>query len=94
AALEKKNARLEQEALKRQAEEEVYALQLQKERCFKARGDLMKEIDLAHEQEALVYLQEIRADPDMLVFRDRYGSTLLHEACSRGMKQLALAVLH
>ena len=26
---------------------------------------------------------QIRADPDMLVFRDRYGSTLLHEApCS------------
>mmetsp|Transcript_12901 Transcript_12901/g.27941 ORF Transcript_12901/g.27941 Transcript_12901/m.27941 type:complete len:545 (-) Transcript_12901:34-1668(-) len=93
AALEKKNARLEQEALKRQAQERIDALRLQKERCLKAREDLMKEIDLAHEDEALGFLEEIRADPDMLISHDRYGSTLLHEACSRGMKHLALAVL-
>ncbi|CAE7684891.1 unnamed protein product [Symbiodinium sp. CCMP2456] len=93
AALEKKKSRLEQEALKQQAQERIDALRLQKERCLKAREDLMKEIDLAHEEEALGFLEEIRADPDMLISHDRYGSTLLHEACSRGMKQLALAVL-
>ncbi|CAE7248873.1 mycA [Symbiodinium natans] len=93
AALEKKNARLEQETLKRQAQDRIDALRLQKERCLQARADLMKEIDLAHEQEALTFLEEIRTDPEMLISHDRYGSTLLHEACSRGMKQLASAVL-
>lgn len=57
---------------------------LKKERCVQARCDLIQAVKVAHEEDALQYLEEMRGHIDMLVATDKYGSTLLHEACSRG----------
>jgi len=64
------------------------AFRLKKERCVQARCDLIQAVNVAHEEDALQYLEEMHGHIDMLVATDEYGSTLLHEACSRGMLQL------
>ncbi|CAJ1383613.1 unnamed protein product [Effrenium voratum] len=93
AALERTQLRLQHESAEKEARRREEAARLQKERCFQSRRDLIKAMDVAREEDALVFLEQMRGNLDMLVATDEYGSTLLHEACSRGMRKLALAVL-
>eukprot|EP00913_Durusdinium_trenchii_P001105 g1013.t1 len=95
AALERTLRRNAEEQAAQEALQQQEELRLEKEsrRCLQARWDLIQAVNVAHEADALAYLEEMRGHVDMLVVSDEYGSTLLHEACARGMKRLATAVL-
>eukprot|EP00434_Breviolum_minutum_P025643 symbB.v1.2.022659.t1/scaffold2021.1/size93746/1 len=93
AALERTLQRQAEEQAAKEELQQRDALRLKKERCFQARCDLIRAVNVAHEDDALQCLEEMHGHIDMLVATDEYGSTLLHEACSRGMFRLAMAVL-
>lgn len=93
AALERTLQRQAEEEAAQEALKQKKALRLKKERCLEARHDLIQAVNMAHEDDALDCLEEMRGHLDVLVATDEYGSTLLHEACSRGMYRLAMAVL-
>mmetsp|Transcript_48582 Transcript_48582/g.77314 ORF Transcript_48582/g.77314 Transcript_48582/m.77314 type:complete len:549 (+) Transcript_48582:53-1699(+) len=93
AALERTLQRQAEEEAAQEALKQKQTLRLKKERCLEARHDLIQAVNMAHEDDALDCLEEMRGHLDVLVATDEYGSTLLHEACSRGMYRLAMAVL-